>query len=140
MKTTNEQQLLARVLRQLANALSGLSPDDFEALRKGNLKVALVPGARSSKHKVQERSGALEDGQLKDIVSQLNSFHDRESGLALLNDRCNTKARLEQVARSLDLPVQRKDNAHRLRGKVVEATIGYRLRSEVIRGKGGHNP
>lgn len=59
----------------------------------------------------------------------------REEGIAHLDDLGLSRAGLEKLARALDLPVGRSDRVDRLKERIVEATIGYRLRSGAIKGE-----
>ncbi len=41
--------------------------------------------------------------------------------------------------KSLDIPLLQRDNIEKLQEKIIESTIGYRLRSEAIQGKNSPN-
>jgi hypothetical protein len=58
----------------------------------------------------------------------------REQGAQHLLSAAPTKTALQEVARYLDLPVRKSETIAELRERIVEATIGYRLRSRAIRG------
>jgi hypothetical protein len=58
----------------------------------------------------------------------------REEGYAYLKDLSLGGEQLRRVALALDLPVNRSDNMERLRDRIIEGLIGYRLRSAAIRG------
>lgn len=71
---------------------------------------------------------------MRSLAENLRNAGSRESALQLLNAALLTKKRLEDLARMMDLPVLREDNAERLRQKIVEESVGARLNSQAIRG------
>ena len=59
-------------------------------------------------------------------------MENREDGAALLAKTCKKKDDLKTLARHFDIPILSKDTVASLRDKIVEAAIGYRLRSKAI--------
>jgi len=53
--------------------------------------------------------------------------------LAVLLELAPLRAELKALATDMDLPVPKSDTVGRLRDRIVEATIGFRLRSQAIR-------
>jgi hypothetical protein len=72
---------------------------------------------------------------LEGLLERLNQLESRDEGENLLLKTALNKRDLEQMARMMDLPVLRDDDANRLRQKIVESSIGGRLNSRVIRGQ-----
>jgi len=72
--------------------------------------------------------------EVKEIAARLQTLRTREAGEVLLKDEALNRRSLEALARFLQLPVQRDDTIERLRAKIIENTIGSRLRSEAIQG------
>ena len=68
------------------------------------------------------------------VIEKLYSFNSRAEGETNLNSTCNNRNAFEKVARKLDLPFQKKDNIEKLTSKIIERTIGFRLRSQAIQG------
>jgi len=58
-------------------------------------------------------------------------MNDRETGLALLRGEHVDKNFLRRLAKAIDVPTDR-DNTEALIESIIEATIGYRLRSKAI--------
>jgi len=71
---------------------------------------------------------------VREIAAKLQTLRPREAGERLLQDEAPNRPALEALARFLQLPVQRDDTIERLRAKIIENTIGSRLRSEAIQG------
>lgn len=76
----------------------------------------------------------MSEEEMKIIVDALNAFDKRDQGIDYLNKKTKTKEDLVQLAKYLDKPIQKNDNIEQIRDKVIESTIGYRLRSAAIQG------
>jgi hypothetical protein len=129
---TDEKRTLVELLRRLSEAVSSIPDSEFRDLALGNSRIMLSQRAR--KHGRTKPIAGMSVDEIKKVVSHLQSLSSREDGLALLDERCKTKTNLMKFARVLDLPVDHEDTVEKLRDKIVEATIGFRLRSEAIRG------
>jgi len=70
------------------------------------------------------------------LITSLKSVGTRDAAHKLIEDAALTRSKLTQLARLLDLPARGNDNAARIKEKIVEATIGFRLTSRAIRGNG----
>jgi hypothetical protein len=134
------RRAIARLLRQLAEELCALSDIDYRDLLDGKLRLALLH--KNTANPSKKRRGAVhaDEHAFAEIAAELQRLSDREAGVSLLHQRCSTKVSLERLARCLDLPVRREDTAENLRDRIIEATIGFRLRSQAIRGKAPETP
>jgi hypothetical protein len=133
---SNIQDVLHSILNQVANLVKRMSDDDLRELMQGELVLDFVKRDGSRKRlSSNNKKPLLDKGEMETLVSQLRTKDDRESGLALLNECCPGKNSLERLARHIDIPVIPRDNINTLKEKIIEATIGYRLRSIAIQGK-----
>lgn len=123
----------ATILRRLAELLERSSPQEVHALLKGVSRLTVAERTGSKQRPGKRRVLAIAD--LPALAGQLRERTTREEGLALLEEREMSKAELERLARVMDLPVTRDDNAEKLRDRIIEAAIGFRLRSQAIRGE-----
>ena len=64
----------------------------------------------------------------------LLAVRSRDEAMDLLIGSGHTRPDLVAVARALEAPSQKGDTVQRLRERIVEAAVGYRLRSQAIRG------
>ena len=135
----DEKGTIVKLLRLLAETVERSSRGDLEALLDGRASLMI-----SQPHSVSHREGRPDAAlskrgrptkNLADLVAQLRALGSREEGLNLLREGQLTKKELEALARLMDLPVPRDDDAERLRQKIVEESIGSRLNSEAIRGQ-----
>ena len=119
------------LLRLVADLLDRLSPDEVEALLDGRSRLEVSGRATQSKSNRPKEKIA----DTAAVIHLLREAQTRERAMAVLEAEGITKAMLEAVARALDLPVLRSDTVDRLRQKIVEAAVGYRINSEAIRGR-----
>lgn len=118
------------LLRRIADVLDRLSPDEVDALLEGRSRLEV---SRSLHSKPKRPKAKPIDPSV--VISRLQETQTREQAMTLLEAEGITKVMLEAIARALDLPVLRSDTVDRLRQKIVEAAVGYRINSEAIRGR-----
>lgn len=119
---------IADLLRRLANLIERHPEEELSAMF-GHVSVRRRPLRRKG-----SKESSATSSQLQLVAMRLQTLTSREAGESLLNNELPTKTGLESLARHLGLPVQRDDTLARLRTKVVEHTIGSRLRSSAIQG------
>ncbi|MGA7216920.1 MAG: hypothetical protein WBX38_01315 [Candidatus Sulfotelmatobacter sp.] len=131
----DQKETLTKLLRQVATTLERSSSADVEALIFG--RAELIISNRGHKQP-QKREGVglqlAESAKLEALIAQFKTLASRDEGWNLLASADLTKRELEKLARLMDLPVLREDDAERLRQKIVEQSIGSRLNSRAVRG------
>lgn len=122
------------VFRRLTEALDALSEDELKKLSDPQFSVEIKAVRRRSK----EETGLLvPDNSAEEAIAQLAAQANRQDAQALLDERYPSKKALELIARRLDIPIIRQDKVEDLRDKIVEATVGARIRSQAIQGTAG---
>jgi hypothetical protein len=134
-----QKEIIAKLLRRLSETLERASPGDIEELLSGQAALVISKANLSGRNSGKRESGGQRreqrsKKQLGGIVVELRQLESREEGSRLLGRAQLTKKELEELARLMDLPVSREDDAERLRQKIVEESIGARLNSQAIRG------
>jgi hypothetical protein len=129
----DEHKALAKLLRRLAECIEGSSANDVDDLLAGRRELRIFTGIRSTARYPKSQGAQSRDWSV--IVERLRALRTRDEGQKLLDELNLTKTELERLARFMDLPVAKQDNAERLRQKVIEASIGSRLISQAIRGE-----
>lgn len=122
--------MAASALRRLAAALEQMSEDEMARLNDPNCEIEIKVIRRRSREEVSPE--ALLD--LNDIVAKLTKFPSRAEASQFMEATFETKKTLDRIARHLDVPVLKQDKVETLRDKIIEATVGARLRSEAIKG------
>lgn len=126
---TNKRSELANILRRLADYIDRHPDEELTPIFEQAAR--LKPTASSHKKNPPEK---LSSEQITELALNLRELGSREAGELLLQNKVPTRRGLEALARFLQLPVQRDDTLDRLRAKIVENTIGSRLRSSAIQG------
>ena len=121
---------LSRVLNRLINALNHLSADELSKLADDSYNIEI----RLTRKRNKDENFIDAKASHQDLISKLTNFNSREEAQQFLDENCPTRKLLEPVARSLDIPILRQDRVDILRDKIIESTVGARIRSEAIQG------
>ena len=127
-----------RLLRNLADAVAALDFDvnSFQKLESGRFRIdILLDGERPKRPGKGRRIKRLVQLDYAAIANKLQSAKSMQDGAGILDAIAPTKLELEQISRLLMLPINSKDRIEQMRQRVLEATIGFRLRSQAIRGE-----
>lgn len=119
--------ILLKEVAKFINFLDKLSEEEKLALKVGELKIkySTIRDANASEKKVD----CLDIGM---IVEKLKSLNTREETNEYLNLLALKRDSLERIIRELDLPYNKKDRIDKMKEKIVEGIVGFRLRSEAI--------
>ena len=121
------------IFRRIAEAVDALSEDEIKRLSDPQYEVELRAVRRRSK---DELAKPQEPINVEEIIRELTNSATRQDAQAYLYSKYSSKKLLELIARQLDIPIIRQDKVEFLRDKVIEATVGARLRSQAIQGTG----
>lgn len=120
------------IIKQLLEAVQSLPNEEFEKLSNDSylleIKVTRKKCLRNVAHKSDTKALSTE------IIDVMERFQSREEAMVYLSENIGTRKEIEVVARKLDIPVSQQDKAETLKEKIVEATVGARLRSLAIKG------
>lgn len=122
--------LLASALRRLAATLERMPDEELARLNEPGTEIEIKILRRRLRDELIPESAP----DLADIVAKLTGAASRSDASKFLEDSFGTKKALERIARHLDVLVSKQDKAETLREKIIEATVGARLRSEAIQG------
>lgn len=137
---TNPQRQLSLAMHRVLDAVEGLSEDEFTKLVDSSYGIQIRLVRKRSKE-VPGTFVAEEDSQR--LIARLTSMSNRDEAQQFLDVNFGTRKSIEVVARRLDIPIMKQDKIEVLRDKVIEATVGARIRSETIQGanrQGGGTP
>ena len=132
MESTSTKKSVAVLLKRVIDAVERLADEDIEAVLAGDARLELSVNRKAKKEKAE--GVRLDPAEVQEITQQLQQMSDRDSGFALLREKCAKKPQLIAIAEELDIPFQKKEAVERLQEKIIESTIGYRLRSRAIQG------
>ena len=130
-------QLLATVSR-LVSFLDKLSDEQLEEIERGTSEVRFKFGKKVTPHiniEAVNRKGQ-DTVNLLDAVNEINTMKDRQDVEYYLSTYFPSRLALSSIAKLLDIPVSKKDNIEHIRSKIIEGTIGFKLRSQAIQTSG----
>ncbi len=124
-----KSEVLATLLSDLARQVERLSDEDLQNIAEGLSKLEI----RIVKSKpAKASSSALSDEEIKELISSIEESSSREEALKIIEPK--TKKILEEIAKKLDVAILKSDKTESIRSKIIEATVGARLRSKAIQG------
>ena len=129
---TKRPTSFSALLKHLAKAAEHLTDEEIADVVAGRRRLILTSEA------VAGRAAATADAppDFGNLIASLKSVETRDAAHKLIEDAALTRSQLTQLARALDLPTQGNDNVARIREKIVEMTIGFRLTSNAIHRNG----
>lgn len=123
-------KLYANLTRQFLRFLEELTPEEITALdsRATKLEIRLSGPQR----KEAKSAPILTDEAITKLAAELRAVNTSERAFELLKGF--NKQELTRITRVLDLPVEKSDTVEQMRERVVQSTVGFRLRSRAIQG------
>ncbi|MGA6118714.1 hypothetical protein [Sphingobacterium anhuiense] len=125
-----KDKILIQELEKYLTFLKKISQDDLEALQKK--KMEIVFEIREKQRFVKSKEFLFTDEEIDNIIEKLGSIEKREDGIIYLNGLNLGRLDVERILKKLDLPTMKKDTIQQLFDKIIENTIGYKLRSKAI--------
>ena len=125
------QKALALIFNKVLSGLMNLSSEEIEKLSDKGYDIELKVVRKRTKDEVE----LVPAEDFKALIEKLTSFGSRDEASDFLLRTFETKKPVEQLARSLDIPILKQDKVETLRDKIIEATVGARIRSDAIKGK-----
>ena len=91
------------------------------------IDINVVPSYKKPDEPILQNSVVVSES-----ISFLNSMQSREEAYSYISSSDLKKADLEAICKQLDLPFTKKENIKALQEKIIEGTVGYKLRSQAI--------
>lgn len=128
----NSQELkFSSTLRRLVDVLERLSEDDISKLGDESYSIEIRLTRKRNK---EETISPIQETDMANVIEKLAGFANREEAQHFLSANFPTRKSVELIARKLDIPISKQDKVETLRDKVIEATVGARVRSQAIQG------
>lgn len=128
--TTLKTDLLA-VWQRVTVALAQLSEDEINKLLDDSYSIEIKLVRKRNKDESPTISTSID---IPAIVSKLSGLSSREDANNFLETNFGSRKFLEPIARHLDIPIMRQDKVETLRDKIIEVTVGAKIRSQAIQG------
>lgn len=130
-KMSQTETNVSIVFRRILEALNSLSGEEINNLSDPLYSVEVRVVRRQSKEELTLFSA---DINVEDAINEVSVLATRQEAQALLDEKYLSRKALEPIARKLDIPIMRQDKVEVLRDKIIEATVGARIRSQAIQG------
>lgn len=122
------------LLHDLTRQIQALDGEEFDKFLAGELKLEIRISEKSRPARRGKRK-QLSIGELERLQGALRETDTRERAQELIDDSLHTKEELFQFARVLDIPVPKAAPVGHLKARLIEATVGFRIRSAAVQGK-----
>lgn len=128
--------MISAILRRLAAAIDS---GDRSVIAKlyactTEQRDATRPTGKVSKIDLKRRMDEIQKSDPSDLHDTFSSFENRDALEGYILDTYPTKAHVVTVARKLRVHITKMDDFSAVINKVIDATLGYRLRQQAIRG------
>lgn len=126
----NRSEMMGCLLNKISLLLHDFTDEDLEKLLSNNYHIEI----KSTRKRLLKSDDATTDFSAEDATKHLSELTDRLQAGNYLRHTAKNKRNMEKIARSLDIAINRQDKIEDILDKIVEATVGSRLRSAAIRG------
>ena len=119
--------------QRIVEALAQLSPKDIQHLQNPlySVEIRVVKLKRAK----EEKADLANNVDIDVLIQTLIQSSNRQEAYDVLEKQCPYKKDLEVIVRQLDVPFSKKDKIADLRDKIIETTVGAKIRSQAIQGK-----
>lgn len=128
---TSHKPQFPNAFRRLVDAIERLGEDDVSKLSDDSYTIEIRLTRKRNK---EDAIAPTQEIDLANVIDKLSSFPSREDAQQFLDGGFSTRKSVESIARKLDIPISKQDKVETLRDKVIEATVGARVRSQAIQG------
>jgi hypothetical protein len=130
-RSTTKQQFVS-LLRHFTRQIQAMDDEDVQRILDGELELEIrTTDRRARSSGKRQRCSDEEMIRLRDSLGRVRS---RECALELIDRTLQSKTDLARFAKAIDVPVPKEASTNDVRDRLVEATVGYRIRSAAIRG------
>lgn len=125
-----EDNILIQEIEKYLAFLKKMSKDDLSAVLKKEKEIIFE--IRDKSEKVKSKELLVSEDQITFFIEKLGAMDKREDAILLINELNLSRIDIERFLKKLDIHFTKKDPIPRLKEKLLEGTIGFKLRSEAI--------
>lgn len=131
---TNSKRQFSLAMSRILDAIEALSEEEFTKLADSVYSVEIRITRKRNK---EEPVPLVSEEDLQSLIAKITGMPNREEAQQFLDINFSARKSIEPIARRLDIPIMKQDKIEILRDKIIEATVGARIRSEAIQGAKG---
>lgn len=134
--TKLDAKIISQILADVARLIESGDQSALSTVSRV-LRDSVLHASNAAPHKKKEKKLALDLSPLDSdsVRRKLSSFDSREELGEFIRNNYPKKTDIVSISRLIRVPVIREDNYEALVEKLIDATIGYKLRSRAIRGE-----
>lgn len=132
MHRSAKQQFVS-LLRDFARRIQAMDDAQMERILAGELRSE-VRAPEKERAKARKGKARCSDREIELLRRELQEAGSREQARTLIDRYLHSEADLVHFARVLDISAPQKYSSGDIETRLVESTVGYRLRSAAIRG------
>jgi hypothetical protein len=118
---------LLNIFNIFSNTLSNLSDEQFNKLLSNSARLEYVENEAKKEIPLRVNNWAFENA-----AAFLERFNSREEAKEFIDNLKLKKEELISLGKLVNANISNKDSKQRLADKIIEATVGSKLRSEAI--------
>jgi len=119
-------KILLKQVEQFIAFLKKLNNEDLQDLQSGSLKIDFT------KRYSKDKKATFDSFTFGQYVAEIEGMQTREDCIAYLERIQLQRKDLEGILRYLGVSFTKKDKKDKLQGKIIENTIGRKLRDDAI--------
>jgi len=120
------------LFRNFARQIEAMDEVTLNRVLEGGFRIDTDLPRKSRRAKGQS---ACSEEQLRELKATLSKIDSHEEAKLAISDSLGSRAQLVSFARALDVPTPRNSTSEEIKDRLVEATVGFRVRSAAIRGR-----
>ncbi len=123
----NNEDIL-KILNRLSEIIANLPNENIQKFLDGTYEIKFVKAKNTSEH-----NEYIPSFNANEIIDKLKNLDSRENAKTYLGEQgIVSKKDLEVLARQLDIPIVKTNKVDDLKTKIIEFTVGAKLRSQTI--------
>ena len=130
---THVKRRVVSLLNKFARQIQAMDDAELERVLAGDWRIELKAKRSPKKHNSSRQCSMDVIRKLRD---DLNGTESRQTARRLIDGVAHTRGDLTRLAKMLDLPVPKSCSTAELKDRLIESTVGFRLRSAAVRGEG----
>ena len=119
----------SKLAHRILSAIDNMTDEEFSKLNDDSFRLEL------KLTRIRQKDDTIADKiVLDELIQKLSTLASREDAQEFFITNYPAKKILEVIAKELDISISKQDRIETIREKIIEATVGARLRSQAIQG------
>ena len=119
----------SKLAHRILSAIDNMTDEEFSKLNDDSFRLEM------KLTRIRQKDDTIADKiVLDELIQKLSTLASREDAQEFFITNYPAKKILEVIAKELDISISKQDRIETIREKIIEATVGARLRSQAIQG------